>query len=200
MSRTKRTYDPQRTRRRILDVASKQFQTRGYHATSMHDIMHAAGVPGGSVYHYFPTKKSLGLAVIGEDVAASVEQTWMQPVREAASAREGVARAFESVADQIERDGNGVSGCPLNNLTLELSLADRDFQAGLRSIFDAWTAVIAERIRHDVENGKLHNIDPEETATAIVAGFSGAMAIAKAHQSAGPIRTCARQIDRLLEK
>lgn len=195
----KRTYDPQRTRRRILDVAAERFQSRGYHATSMHEIMQLAGVPGGSVYHYFPTKKSLGLAVIDEDVAASVEQTWMQPVREAPSAREGIARVFQGVADQIERDGRGVTGCPVNNLTLELALTDPDFQSSLRGIFEAWTAVIADRIRADLKSGILSGVDPDETAVAIVANFSGAMALAKASQSAGAIRACAKQTLRLLD-
>lgn len=197
--KTKRAYDPQRTRRRILDVAARQFQVRGYHATSMHEIMEFAGVPGGSVYHYFPTKKSLGLAVIGEDVSVSVEETWMRPVRDARTAREGIAEVFESVADQIERDGGGVTGCPVNNLTLELALADPDFQSALRRIFDAWTAVIADRIRKDLTAGILHDVDPDEAATAVVANFSGSMAIAKALQSAAPIRACARQTLRLFD-
>lgn len=197
-SSKKRAYDPQRTRRRILTAAAVQFQSRGYHATSMHEIMDRAGVPAGSVYHYFPTKKSLGLAVIGEDVAVSVEETWIQPVRTAPTARQGIAQVFESVAGQIERDGRGVTGCPVNNLTIELALTDVDFQSSLRRIFEQWTAAIAERIRADLEAGVLGNIDPDETAVAIVANFSGAMAIAKARQSAEPIRACARQTLRLL--
>ena len=59
--RTKRAYDPEGTRGRILDAAANEFQHRGYHATSMHDIMRIAQVPGGSIYHHFPTKKSLPL-------------------------------------------------------------------------------------------------------------------------------------------
>lgn len=188
-----------RTRRRILDAAATQFQSRGYHATSMHEIMELAGVPGGSVYHYFPTKKSLGLAVIGEDVADSVRETWIQPVRSAPTARQGIAEVFQSVADQIEREGRGVTGCPVNNLTIELALTDADFQSSLRRIFDEWTAAIAERIREDLKAGILHAIDPDETALAIIANFSGAMALAKARQSTDPIRACAKQTLRLLD-
>ena len=182
-----------------MRVASDQFQARGYHATSMHDIMHQANVPGGSVYYHFPTKKSLGLAVIREAVALSIEETWIVPIRTAKSAKEGVLNIFAAVADQIESDGRGVSGCPLNNLTIELSLADREFQSALRGVFDSWTSAIANRIRQDVRGRTLQSIDPNETAVAIVASFSGAMALAKASQDAGPIRTCARKIGRLFQ-
>ncbi len=189
----KRAYDPKGTRLRILSVASTEFQARGYHATSMHDIMKAAAVPGGSIYHYFPTKKSLGLAVIRESVAQSIEETWITPVRAATSAKTGVLAIFHSVAEQIERDNRGVKGCPLNNLVIELSLADSEFQSALRQVFDNWTAAVAERIRQDIKAHKLRKTDPHDTATAIVAGISGAMAMAKAQQTAVPIRVCARQ-------
>lgn len=195
----KRAYDPVQTRGRIVSAAARQFTTRGYHATSMHDVMESAGVPAGSLYHYFPTKKSLGLAVIDEGVSAEVAQTWLEPLRTASCARAGVLRVFEAVADQIERDRRTVTGCPLNNLTLELSLADPDFQNSLKRIFETWTQTIAARILSDVAARTLRNRDPEGTAAAIVAAFSGAMSLAKAQQSAEPIRTCARHIRRLLE-
>jgi hypothetical protein len=38
--------DPQALRRRVLDAAAEAFQARGYHATSTHDVMRAAGVTG----------------------------------------------------------------------------------------------------------------------------------------------------------
>lgn len=177
-----------------MSVAAEAFQARGYHATSMHDIMELANAPGGSMYYHFPTKKSLGLAVIREAVAHAIAETWIAPIRAAKSSKQGVLKVFASVADQIERDGRGVSGCPLNNLTLELSLADKDFQSALRDVFDSWTSAIAARIRQDIREKKLHGIDPSQTSVAIVASFSGAMALAKAAQDPGPIRTCAKTI------
>jgi AcrR family transcriptional regulator len=200
LKRTKRAYDAQATRRRIVSVAAEEFQKRGYHATSMHDIMDLANVPGGSVYYHFPTKKSLGLAVIREAVAQSIDETWIIPMRTAKSAKDGVLKVFAAVADQIERDGRGVSGCPLNNLTIELSLADAEFQSALREVFDSWASAVAKRIREDIRDRKIQGIDPNETALAIVASFSGAMALAKAAQSAGPIKTCARQIGHLFAR
>lgn len=196
-SRRKRTYDPRATRARILDVASSEFQQRGYHATSMHDVMRLAAVPGGSVYHYFPTKKSLGLAVIEERVAGTVLQTWIEPIRTASSASEGVVAVFDSVAESL--DGNGaVSGCPLNNLVLELSLADPDFQRALRAIFDQWEQTIAQRFRDDLDAGVLQKVDPQGMATFVVASFSGAMSLAKAAQNAAPVRACRHELARLL--
>lgn len=196
-SKPKRSYDSRVTRGRILDTASDQFQQRGYHATSMHDIMRLAAVPGGSVYHYFPTKKSLGLAVIEERVAAEVTQTWIEPIRHAPSATQGVAAVFDAVAEGLERNG-AVLGCPVNNLVLELSLTDPDFQDALRRVFDQWEQTIAQRFREDLKNGLVRDVDPGKLATLVVAAFSGAMSLAKAAQSAAPVRICRKELARIL--
>jgi AcrR family transcriptional regulator len=194
--RTKRAYDPEATRGRILDAAANEFQQRGYHATSMHDVMRVAGVPGGSVYHYFPTKKSLGLAVIRERVAANVAQTWIEPVRRASSASQGILAVFDAVAKGIGK--HAVLGCPVNNLALELSLADPDFQHALRAVFDTWEKAIADRLREEPATHKAKSGDAAAVATLVVAIFSGAMSLAKATQSSEPLRTCRRELIRLL--
>jgi AcrR family transcriptional regulator len=51
----------QRERRRahILETAHRVFATRGYHATSVADLIEAAGVARGTFYLYFPSKFSI---------------------------------------------------------------------------------------------------------------------------------------------
>src|SRR3982751_5162824 len=115
----KRVNDPQGNRGKMLDVAAELFQARGYHATSLGDVMTAAGVSGGALHHHFPTKKALALKVIEERVAASVQETWIEPVLAASTAREGVRAVFMAVAAELEQQGY-VRGCPLNNLAHEL--------------------------------------------------------------------------------
>ncbi len=193
----KRAYNPLATRGRVLDAAADEFQQRGYHATSMHDVMRLAEVPAGSLYHYFPTKKSLALAVIEERVADNITKTWIEPVRNASSAARGILAVFDSVAESVGGE-RAISGCPLNNLVLELSLADQDFQRGLLRVFEQWEQAIAQRLRDDLKAGTVRKIDPKRLATFVVASFSGAMSLAKAAQSATPIRECRRELARYL--
>jgi AcrR family transcriptional regulator len=189
----KRTNDPEGMRQRILDVAELAFQERGYHATSLGDLMHAAGVTGGALHHHFATKKALGMAVIAERVAASVEETWLRRIEEAPSAREGVAQVFAAVADELERQGF-VRGCPLNNLAHELSLADHDFRMVLAGIFEAWRTAIADRMRFDQETGAEEGVDPDRFAALTVAAYSGAMSMAKTEQDAAMLKVCAEAL------
>jgi len=189
----KRSYDPVALRGRILDVAAAAFQAHGYHATSTHDIMRKAGVTGGAFHHHFPSKKSLGLAVVRERVAPEVEQTWIAPVRTAKTALKGVLDVFEDIATSLDAQGK-VFGCPLNNLTIELSLADPEFQRAVGEVFDGWRKAIADKARTD----KAGAPNADGIGALVVAAYSGAMAMAKAEQSAEPLRLCASQLATLL--
>lgn len=191
----KRTNDPEGMRRRVLDVAEASFQARGYHASSLGELVAAAGVTGGALHHHFPTKKALALAVIEERVAAAVDETWIAPVRAVGSAREGVRAVFEAVARELEQQGF-VRGCPLNNLAHELSLADPDFRSALAGIFAAWRRAIADKVRADQQAGREADTDPERFATLTVAAYSGAMSMAKTAQDAGPLRDCLEELER----
>jgi AcrR family transcriptional regulator len=189
-----RANDPDAMRRRVLDVAAAMFVSRGYHATGMHDIMREAGVTGGALYHHFPTKKSLGLAVIEERVAQQVEATWVRPVLSASTAAAGIQRAFTQIIAALDARG-AVTGCPLNNLALELSAADPEFRQAIEKVFDGWRAAIAARLR---ATRGAKDTDADEMAVLVVASYSGAMAMAKAAQATAPLKACARQLARVM--
>ncbi|MFK0208718.1 TetR/AcrR family transcriptional regulator [Agrobacterium sp. NPDC090283] len=63
-------------RREILSSARVIFARHGFHRTSTDMICKAAGISSGSLFHYFPTKKALILALVeqeGRDIAAAME-------------------------------------------------------------------------------------------------------------------------------
>lgn len=51
------------TRTALISAARHLFSTLGYHATGTHDVVALAGVTRGALYHHFPDKQSLFLAV-----------------------------------------------------------------------------------------------------------------------------------------
>lgn len=195
--RSGRKNDPEGLRRRLVDAAYEAFTTRGYRATSVHDLKRETGATGGALAHHFPAKKDLGLAVLEERVAAIVEETWMNPVVTAATAGTGILAVFDAIATALEAQGS-VSGCPLNNLALELAGEDDDFRHAIDDVFLRWRDAIAEKLRSQQGAGAAATVDPEAFATFVIAAYSGAMAMAKARQSAEPLRTCAAQLERVM--
>lgn len=182
----RRHNDPQGLRARILDQAARLFQERGYHSTSMHDLMQETGVSAGALHHHFPTKKSLALAVLADRVRPVVREAWIDPVRNAAALGKGVAEAFGSIIGGMRARGS-VQGCPLNNLALELALTDADLRRGVESIFAEWRAALAERIGDTRGGARLDDSSRTAAANFVISVYSGAMSMAKAAQSTAPL-------------
>lgn len=57
------TYAPAETRKALLTAALELFDVRGYHATSVEDIVAAAGVTKGALYHHFEGKEEILLQI-----------------------------------------------------------------------------------------------------------------------------------------
>ena len=91
-------------RGRILDAARALFVSRGYTATSMQDIVKAAGTSIGNCYFYFPDKAALLLAlaeeantVISQQVDQAIAAAGDDPVAQLAVA---VARGAQALLEQ----------------------------------------------------------------------------------------------------
>jgi AcrR family transcriptional regulator len=59
------------TRRQLVATATELFAAQGYEATSIDNVLDAAGVSRGALYHHFPGKEALFEAVL-EDVEAQL--------------------------------------------------------------------------------------------------------------------------------
>ena len=190
-----RSNDPVGMRNRVLDAAAAAFQSNGYGATSIHDLIRETGVTGGALHHHFPTKKSLALAVIDERVAADVASTWIDRVAEAPTAASGIIAVFERVADALDDQGS-VGGCPLGNMASELALGDQDFRGAMAGHYAAWRAAIAGKIETDIAAGAAAYAgdDASGFADVVIALFTGALTVGKAEQSTGALRAAARQL------
>src|ERR1700712_2807544 len=71
LSRMGAAGDPQdptvRARKRLLDAATKLFQSRGYQHTSVDEVAREAGVAKGTVYVHFKNKQELLLHAVAEE-------------------------------------------------------------------------------------------------------------------------------------
>jgi AcrR family transcriptional regulator len=70
------------TRSKLLDTARELFGTRGYNDTSLDDLVAAAGVTKGALYHHFGSKEELFRALfeqIKREVSEMVGATFLGP-------------------------------------------------------------------------------------------------------------------------
>ncbi len=66
----KPTFDniPKEKKKRIVDVATKEFAKNGYHDASISTIASKSGISVGAVYKYFENKQDLFLTIVDESI------------------------------------------------------------------------------------------------------------------------------------
>ena len=95
---TRRAQQAEERREQLIDTALHVFAEKGWHATSIPDLAHAAGIAQGLLYHYFRNKEELLLAVIERhsffpDLQASLAVSDDRP---ASVVLPEIAQAFEA--------------------------------------------------------------------------------------------------------
>ncbi len=129
------------TRQRIVMTALELFWEKGFQSTSIADILSRTQVHSGSLYHFFPGKQDVLIAVL-EAYRDGIEE-WL------------LAPAWSGVDDPVERIFallNGYRtqlvttdctyGCPIGNLALEISEPDPKIRELLAVNFANWTSAI----------------------------------------------------------
>ena len=64
-----------KTREKLVATAFELFHKQGFSATGVAQILRTAEVNSGSLYHYFPTKEDLLIAVLGMVQSQSVARS-----------------------------------------------------------------------------------------------------------------------------
>ena len=192
-----RRNDPEGVRSRVLDAAAALFQAQGYHATGMREVIGKTRLSPGAFHHHFPTKESLGIAVITERVAPAVRETWIDPIRHSAHLRQAIVGVFADIIRGLDDRGK-VSGCPLNNLAMELSLTNARMRDELRAVFGEWQDALEVRIAQSPHGKQWSTAQRRAAASFIVASYSGAMNLSKAAQDSAPLKAMQRTVSRWL--
>jgi AcrR family transcriptional regulator len=88
--------DAAETRQRILDEARRAFTTRGYDNTTNREIADGAGITAAAIYHYFPSKVDLYVAVF-----SSVQAKVFEAFDAAIAERQTFLEQFDAIFDAM---------------------------------------------------------------------------------------------------
>jgi len=133
--------NPTSTADRLVFAAMKLFMEKGYGSTSVQDILREAKANAGSLYHAFPTKQDVLLAVLGlyrDGIGPMLlEPAWSgvgDPIERIFALLAQYRRALEMT--------DCTYGCPIGSLALELHEPDPPVRALLASNFDGWVEAV----------------------------------------------------------
>lgn len=194
-SKPKATRDPDGTREAILDAAFQEMHRYGFQAASISNILAKTGLTKGALYHHFPTKGDLGIAVIEEVVREGLDAMVFEPLRESGD-------PFATLVEIVRRKGQKAEdesvrlGCPLNNLMQEMSPIDSNFRRHLNEVLAVWQDSVADALDRAKDQGKIRkDVDCRATALFIVSSWEGCVGVAKNLQSVEDFRSCMMHLE-----
>jgi AcrR family transcriptional regulator len=177
------------------------FWEKGYGSTSIADILGRAGVNSGSLYHFFPGKQDLLIAVL-ETYRDGIGPMLLDPVWQGVD--DPIDRIFALLAKYRELivDTDCHYGCPIGSLALELHEPDPVVRERMAENFDAWTGAI--RVCLDEAGEKLPDgLDREALAEFVLTVMEGGVMQARTHRDVGYFDRAVDQLrlyfDRLIE-
>lgn len=170
----------------ILEVGLRVVHEKGFSATSVRDIVQAAGVPNGSFTNHFATKEAFGVAILEHYFSNSrevIEHTLLDDTEP----------PLTRLCDYIELHKGNVgpydmrNGCLYGNFSAEV-VESEPIRLRLVEIFAELRAALAYCVRAAVAAGDVRpDTDPDLVASMILSSLQGSLLLAKAERNVAPI-------------
>jgi len=154
----------QNTRELLLDSAFQTFYKQGFQGANIATILTDVGINKGSMYHFFKSKKELGLAVVKERIERNLVNKYSKILEEEQSFK-NLFEALSSAPKTLPY------GCPLNKFSQEMLYIDDEFKTLLSGAYEVFESLIIKILE------KENIADAQTKAQLIIATYEGALMI-----------------------
>lgn len=168
------------TRTRIVLAAMELFWAKGYNSTSVADILSRTQLNAGSLYHVFPGKQDVLVAVL-EFYRDGIQENLLDP------AWEGVDDPIERIFALLDRyrwmivETDNTYGCPIGSLALELHEADPVVRELLAINFTNWAGAIG-RCLEDARDRLPADLDRRALSEFVLTTMEGGVMQARTYR------------------
>ena len=172
----------EQTKALILEKASKIFNSKGYRASSISDIMHETGLRKGGIYNHFENKEEIMLSAFSFSI-----DMMRHLFSEAMAGKQGclerllsIVSVFEEIAEKKLFPG----GCPIMNAAIEADDADPLLQEKACEAMDSLLGMVRNLVQEGIKKGEVkQGVDPEFVATVFISTLEGALALSKLYEN-----------------
>lgn len=176
----------------------QEIHQHGFQSASLNRILEKTALTKGALYHHFPTKQALGYAVVEELLSAYLDTTWLQPLADIDDPIDAIEYAMQHSYDmhgpEILR-----YGCPLSNLSQEMSGIDEGFRERINKLHASWQAAITQALQRGQKSAVLKDdLDINSVALFIMASIEGCIGIAKNRQCSSTLQSCCQGLSNYL--
>ncbi len=158
------------TRDAILQVANRLFVQQGYTATSTRQIAEEAGIGKATIYHHFPDKQAIVLALLDQNTGRTRQvldavKAETDPRRRIATAVEASLRFFYESADILQI------------VRREVPDGRSQLKSEYISFLHEHTKLLGEALQQGIEQGLFRPVDTTETTRVLLAMIQGTFAL-----------------------
>lgn len=167
------------TRNLIAETAFQQFYKNGFKATSVNEIMKAAGLSKGAFYHNFKNKDELGVMVVKGELNTMIYDAMISPLYAEGKAKPILKNTFLNKIKAFTSDEK-LMGCPVNNLINEIGGSPNLLNEALKGLIDTWLKALIMIIQRGHKDGSIKaETNPQQAAIYLVSSFEGIRGIRK---------------------
>ena len=168
-----------------MERAAELFAERGIAATSLEEVLAAAGAGKGQFYHYFRSRDELAAAAVGYR-CAQVIAGLTQALGDVSSLAE-LERALAGFIAMFEQEG--LPGCPIGTLATEVANHNEAARLAAAAGFDAWERLLSDVLERMRQRGELRADAPSAVlATGLLASIEGGLVLSQVRKDVASLR------------
>jgi AcrR family transcriptional regulator len=167
-------------RSRVLQTAASLFLTKGYHATSMDEIVAESKVAKTNIYYHFKSKEELLSAILEDFIQAYTDLISNVMSQTSLSVRERFER-FVRLLLQQRPDCSG--GCPFLTLYVQIPHDAPRIREQVRLFFRSQVDAVAALLNEGVQKREFQaDLPVGPTAQLIVSAIEGGLFLQQANE------------------
>ncbi|CUH95253.1 hypothetical protein P22_1323 [Propionispora sp. 2/2-37] len=186
---------PDSTREKVLAAATRLFQTQGYNATGLKEILEESGSPKGCLYYYFPNgKEELALEAI-KLATEFIKRKIKQAFDEHSDPVAGIQYIIGTMIKDLSQEGN-LRGLSISLIALETYLSNEKLSNACKEAFIALEEIFSEKL---MKSGYSREM-AQELGMMVQVMLEGALILSVAKKDTKSLELVNTQIGALLEQ
>lgn len=187
------------TREKIIEQAAALFNTKGYSASSINDVMEATGLKKGGIYNHFESKDDLACQAF-EFAVKVAGQKLLQKVEACKNSKDRLFAVIDHF-QSLHSDPALPGGCPLMNTAIESDDGYLLMQEKVQKAFDLFQKLIERLAAEAIEQKQIDTkLKPDEISIFMISTLEGALMLSKVRNSDVPLIVAGDYLRKMLNK
>lgn len=196
----------EKTRQLIIERAANLFNQKGFHGTSMSDIIEATQLSKGCIYGNFK-KNSEDKKGVKEEIAVAAFEHAVQTVQKDIGKRTRViGHALDKLKAVVYYYKENIlnprveGGCPIQNTSIDSDDSNPVLRAKAIEAMDFWQERIIATLQKGIEKGEVSaDVEPARFAVSFIGTLEGGIMLANLYKNYEHFNIVSEQLLKMIE-